>query len=203
MSKEYWTEFYSKRKAPESPTLFATYLMDNYLKGDELLLELGCGNGRDSLFFAASGLNVVGVDLCEQEVVRLNSDNGLSNVTFVADSMASFPEAKYDVIYSRFSLHAVPEEVENEVFKRAACNLKEGGLLAIEVRSVNDSLYGVGTPAGNNAFITTHYRRFADFKTLKSKLSYLDYRIIEAHEARGFAPYNEEDPVVIRVIATT
>lgn len=49
--REYWNQFYlmSAGKLTE-PSNFAYFAL-NYLKPEKSLMELGCGNGRDSVFF--------------------------------------------------------------------------------------------------------------------------------------------------------
>ena len=48
---EYWNKYYEKNSAPVEPSLFAKYVAEELQPG-KTLLELGCGNGRDSLFFS-------------------------------------------------------------------------------------------------------------------------------------------------------
>src|SRR5262245_8051610 len=58
----YWNAFYRDRHADlEAPSSFATHVLSK-LGAGALLFELGCGNGRDALFFASKGLRVVACD---------------------------------------------------------------------------------------------------------------------------------------------
>lgn len=47
---EYWNRFYGEGKAVEKPSLFAQFALEQMQSGKSLL-ELGCGNGRDSVYF--------------------------------------------------------------------------------------------------------------------------------------------------------
>jgi cyclopropane fatty-acyl-phospholipid synthase-like methyltransferase len=201
VDKQYWEKFYSGMIAPVNPTPFARYFFEKYMTQGQCILDLGCGNGRDSVFFARHGLYVTGVDQCAQELARIQTNECEHRLSLVACDMSEFPQGKYHAIYSRFSLHAVSEATENILLAEISRSLAENGLLALEVRSTKDDLFGVGQPAGRNAFVTTHYRRFVDFHEIQEKIKALGFRIVEANESRGFAPYQNEDPVVIRVIA--
>lgn len=71
----------------------------------------------------------------------------------------------------------------------------------MEVRSVNDDLYGKGEKAGNNAYVYNgHFRRFLKREELERKISNVGFKIEYSEEQRGFAPFGESDPPIIRMI---
>jgi 2-polyprenyl-3-methyl-5-hydroxy-6-metoxy-1,4-benzoquinol methylase len=57
----YWDEYYKKDAAPSFPSPFAGYVA-NKLRTKQNILEIGCGNGRDSKFFSSKGHHVTGLD---------------------------------------------------------------------------------------------------------------------------------------------
>ena len=72
MNKEYWEIYYSKHREPNKPSSFALFCV-NYVKAGCTLIELGCGNGRDSIFFSREvDLSVIAVDQCQEELWFLN-----------------------------------------------------------------------------------------------------------------------------------
>ena len=81
------------------------------------------------------------------------------------------------------------------------------GLFCIEARSIHDPLCGQGKEVGRNAYIGSsphsppHYRRFIILKELLDQLDALDFEVLFSGEKNGWAVYNNEDPVVIRVVA--
>ena len=80
--------------------------------------------------------------------------------------------------------------------------LKQGGKFFIEVRSVNDPLYGKGKAVERNAFFyDNHYRRFIVRDELVGSLEKRGFRVEYAKEQTGFAPYGNDDPPVIRIVA--
>ena len=79
--------------------------------------------------------------------------------------------------------------------------LKKGGKFFLEVRSIHDELYGKGNKVGENAFIYNgHYRRFIKKELLEKKLVENGFKVEYSCEDRGFAPFGNDDPPVIRMI---
>lgn len=104
--------------------------------------------------------------------------------------------------YSRFTIHAINQKQERMLLGSMARALKPGGKFFIEVRSVHDPLYGKGEALERNAFFyDNHYRRFLVLDELTEALRQAGFRIEYAREQTGFAPYGNDDPPVIRVVA--
>lgn len=210
---EYWNDYYKNRKEIEPPTEFAKsvsdFILDECKKEESILTEkklmdIGCGNGRDSRYFAGLGLNVIGVDAAKEAISELSEEFDNSNITFVCDDFVkskTLYQIGYDYCYSRFSLHAISAKQQHILLKNIYTCLKKSGLLFIEVRGISDTLYGKGKQVSKNAFIYNgHYRRFADKDELKDELENIGFDIEYAEESSGFAIYKDEDPVAIRII---
>jgi len=230
-NQAYWDRFYSHNdRIPTTPTTFAQLVLpwlESTLSSCSLV-ELSCANGRDALWFAARGVQrVVALDLSHSSIARLqaaidqshsHSDSGMSSngladhVTFVEADFSNLPtnvqEAPLaiptvNVVYSRFTLHAIDAQAQARALRWAWSALPKGGLLAIEVRSVLGSLYGKGTPVKGerDAFVHGHYRRFLRHDELTAELRGLGFEIAYDDERSGVAVFGDDDPVVLRVIA--
>ena len=57
----HWDEYYKKDKAQSFPSPFALYVA-NKLSTQQDILEIGCGNGRDSKFSSSKGHHVTGLN---------------------------------------------------------------------------------------------------------------------------------------------
>ena len=68
--RDYWNTYYNKKLELDYPSNFARDIVKNLKKGS-VLIDLGCGNGRDSLFFAENGLNVIAIDMSEAAITKL------------------------------------------------------------------------------------------------------------------------------------
>lgn len=219
MDKSYWSKFYAKHIADKKPSLFAKFVWENYLremphfchiersevsqKNSLRLIELGCGNGRDSVYFAKNGVTVLGIDQCENMIDSLNKKHKSANLAFKSGDFTALPNAEsaFDTIYSRFTLHSINASQQSNLFKWISANLKADGILAIECRGYKNALYGLGEMVETDAFIyENHYRRFVNLESLLEILGD-DYQIAFAKEDKGFAPFKDEDDFFVRIIA--
>lgn len=205
MDKKYWKNYYEKQEAPVQASLFAQYVLKNYLKEKSSLVEFGCGNGRDSLFFALHGVNVVAIDQCENEISVLSRNNKFQNIKFVCDDFTKLGEmGSFDSAYSRFTLHSITEKEENDTIKWAYEHLKKNGKLLVEARGKKNELYKLGTPVKGeqDAYVyEEHSRRFVDMDKLCNKLTKMGFNIVSAEEKAGFAPFGDTDYVFMRIVA--
>jgi tellurite methyltransferase len=206
MDKEYWENFYKMRNEDLKPSLFAKYVRKNFAVEGNSLIELGCGNGRDAIFFAGEGLNVYAVDQCENEIKFLTSEYELfRNLVFRAADFSNLKDGNLvDIIYSRFTLHAISKEQESRTLAWAYKNLNKNGYFCIEVRGQKNELYKLGEKVKNENdtyLYNNHCRRFLNFETLCISIKQLGFSIIVAAEEKGFAPFAGEDETYIRIIA--
>lgn len=203
----YWNNYYagSVSVAREEPSLFARAMLQHYMESGKNLIELGCGNGRDSLYFAKNGINVTGIDASQIAIEELCERTSLDNCVFICDdfvSVESIYQIQYDYCYSRFTLHAINEQQENQIIQKVYDMLKENGYFFIEARSVHDGKFGLGQAVEKNAYICDgHYRRFIEPAELVSKLEYIGFTIVEQEESDIFAPQKGDNAVCVRVVA--
>lgn len=207
--EDYWNQYYTDKKLENveklEPSLFARYVFEKYMEKEKQLIELGCGNGRDSLWFAEKGLCVTGIDSSEIVIKDLQKRMSSDWCTFICDdfvSAESIYQIQYDYCYSRFTLHAINERQEDQILEKAYGMLKEEGCLFIEARSIHDGKYGLGKQVERNAFIYDgHYRRYIEQSELILKLKKIGFVIVENAESSQFAPKEGENAVCIRVVA--
>lgn len=204
MDKSYWEQYYSKHTSPFAPSPFAYWVVNKLTKENELL-ELGCGNARDAVFFHRNGIKVTAIDQVASQVNYLNKEYADENLQFICDDFTNIQtvDQSFDYIYSRFTIHSINYQQEIMTLKWVKEHLKSNGLFLMEVRSIKDELFQAGTQVENedNAKITDHYRRFIRFDRLKQDIRKLGLTIEYSVESNGLAPYKDEDPTVIRVIA--
>lgn len=87
LNVKYWNNIYKNELEtvckPSNFTLFAA----SYMQADKKVIDIGCGNGRDSLLFIDNGLRVVGVDSSEVAINRLNNRDCDKISMFVCDDL--------------------------------------------------------------------------------------------------------------------
>ncbi len=200
---DYWNSYYKHMPDISHPSSFAKDIT-KYLKESSTILDLGCGNGRDSIYFLSLGLNVTAIDASNLVIEMLQNQYQEESICFICDDFvcsSMIYAGQYDYCYSRFSLHAINEEQENELIKNVFKVLKTGGKFFVEVRSIHDELYGKGKAVGKNAYIYNgHFRRFLIREELERKLVEVGFKIVYSSEQTGFAPFEGTNPPIIRII---
>ena len=199
----YWDEYYKKDNTPSFPSPFAEYVA-NKLSTQQDILEIGCGNGRDSKFFSSKGHHVTGLDRSREAIElckNLYSNEPIEFFFGTITDIVKTHKKTYDLIYSRFVIHAMSLDEELETLRISYKLLNKNGHFFIECRSVNDPLVNKGEILSHTERVEGHYRRFIILEELKHRLVQVGFDVIETIESNGLAEYKDEDPVVIRVKA--
>ena len=112
-----------------APSAFAREAGDLLAPGARVL-ELGCGEGRDSVYFAARGFDVTAIELSRaglRKGERLARHRRVT-VRWVCADAADLPVAgRFDLVYSCGSVHYVPRAARPRLFARARAMTHPGG----------------------------------------------------------------------------
>ena len=178
MNYNYWKEFYQKKRLLK-PSSFAKFIL-KYIPKNSNIVDVGCGNGRDSYYFASKGFQVVGIDFA-------NLPNNAKNAIFLKKKAKEINKllSDTDVIYSRFFLHVLnSKQLENFI-------QNSQGLFMAETRAIGD----------NTILFPDHKRYFVDGENLLKLLIDNEFKILYYEKNKGLAKMGKEDPLIIRVIA--
>ncbi|WP_377520228.1 class I SAM-dependent methyltransferase [Priestia megaterium] len=103
------------------------------------IIDLGCGEGRDSLFLAQKDLNVTGIDISHAALTKARQkalDRNLTNVTFMERDviyLRNLENEKYDLAMNMGCLHMITEEEQrSKHIQRVFELLKPGGHFLID-----------------------------------------------------------------------
>ena len=124
--------------------------------GKTSLLELGAGQGRDTLFLAQNEFDVTAVDYCRAAVDIIREKARAANLSARVYAVCgdvreplTFEDASFDGCYSHMlfcmALTAAQLERLSAEIRRV---LKPGGLNIYTVRNTRDPWYGTGIPRG-------------------------------------------------------
>jgi len=196
MDKKYWESYYKTTEIFEQSD-FAEFVL-RYIKPTESIIDLGCGTGRDSIYFANNSITTIAVDQSETAIDNLNNVCNDYLSTICVD-LKDLDMSDITHAYSRFSLHSIEEDTENILLHNIKNNISDK--FFIEVRSDKDKLVNQ---------TTDHYRRFINFESLLTKLITFGFKINYAELSKGFSiyntkfnvNYNELDPTLIRIVCT-
>lgn len=202
----YWDQFYQTDRLgiEDIPSQFATFVIGEFSKSNAII-DIGCGNGRDSFFFCRHMENVVGVDASRNAVEHCNQKAGhlgLNNVGFhhldlAGDGCLNFLEGlaldfSGVVAYARFLVHAIDEESEVNLLKMASFVSDRGGAVAFEFRTHRDENQKKET--------STHYRRYINPLEFMENARSAGLNLAYFTEGFGFAKYKSDDAHVARLI---
>ena len=98
--------------------------------GPYVILDLGCGPGRDLCQFSALGHEVVGLDGSIElvQIARANTNCEVLHQNFLN---LDLPVARFDGIFANASLFHVPSSQLPQVLDKLAATLKAGGCLGV------------------------------------------------------------------------
>lgn len=205
--RKYWDAFYSQQRqlVPKEPSPFATWVNEHHGSGRPLV-DVGCGTGRDSLWFASQGRHVVGIDYNlgvlrraarRSERRELDTEFHLVNLydsraVLAWGARLAHREEPCDV-YARFTLHALREEGQANLVRLASMALRREGKLFLEFRTPEDS---------DLPHVFNHKRHFLSPDEARALVTTAGGRVVDQVVGRGLAPYESEDPHVCRMVAT-
>ena len=195
----YWNNYYKEQVHTMLPTDFAVTISE-LIDPNRLILDLGCGNGRDSIYFNSLGHTVVALDSSIEALNKVREHSQEKIITVLSDfSKLDLNYSIFDIVYSRFSLHSMDSISYLNAIKNAYKSLKNDGLFFIEVRSTKDELFEQGLQITDKIYKTDHSRRFFDLHDLTEDLKDLGFIVYYSQQSRGWAVFGDDDPEVIRV----
>ena len=156
-----WDNVYSNDSAffGEEPSDFAQKCYSFFKRYDvKSLLELGCGQGRDTIFFASNGFDVHAIDASKVAIENINQKIRQKNISldlrhFKVRQSLPYDNSYFDAVYSHmfYNMRFTDEEL-GFLFKESNRVLKNNGLLYFSVRNDKDVSYNKGKKIDNYVY---------------------------------------------------
>jgi ubiquinone/menaquinone biosynthesis C-methylase UbiE len=145
--QRYWNnDLYSKDHAiwGHNPSMAAEYLVEE-LKSifrTPKLLDLGCGYGRNSIFFSVNGCDVVGVDFSEAAITDARSYATHTSISYFVGDIFNLPfdESNFDVVFCNFVIHWYTLDEIKECLDEIYRVLIPGGILCLGIPKFLETL---------------------------------------------------------------
>lgn len=202
----YWENYYKSGKELQrlTPSQFCVFSAGE-IEGNNFVIDVGCGNGRDALYLSYLGHSVVGVDQSQTAIDYCHRANTNLALECQFETMSinnldlNYLIEKYNhnnldvAIYSRFFLHAITD-AEEDIFLSSCLKQPKVKKVFVEFRTLRDRALDKQTES--------HYRRFINPCSVTSKLENDDFSVSYYVEGFGFAKYRNDDAYVARCIST-
>jgi SAM-dependent methyltransferase len=193
---------------PAEPSSFGRWVVGREQRHNPrpLVVDVGCGNGRDTRLFADRGHDVLGLDYspaaleCAQGLLGPPADGGELRVVDLNDLRATLvlgaELAAADtpvVVYARYVANAVDDDGRDNLWRMAAMALRRGGHMYLEFCTTRDESLARGLE-------DQQYRRFLDPREVSGELERHGAAVVHQEEGRGLSPYRFGDPYVCRLV---
>jgi 2-polyprenyl-3-methyl-5-hydroxy-6-metoxy-1,4-benzoquinol methylase len=181
----YYQNFWNERYAGHNylyGTEANTFLVENVDLLCGPVLSLSEGEGRNAVFMASRGLNVLGVDCSEiglQKAQSLAKSRGVVIETEVADLVEFQPKENHYGSVISISAH-LPSFIRNRFYPLIERALKPGGIVLLEAYSENQLAKNTGGPKDIDMLMTVEKLR-QEFEHLEPILA----REIEREVSEG------------------
>ena len=203
----YWNNFYkkeSKNVEIYNESTFAKFTYKKILNKKGKILDIGCGNGRDSYFFNKKGFKVVGIDI-SQKAIQKNLKNKVKNLIFKKfDIGKNKIKTKFEIIYCRFFLHTIDETLENKLINLIRNAKNNGTIVFFEFRNYKDKIFGKFNAKDHNKvveFEKGHFRRIIDPSKFKKKfISETKSKVIYQKNGANLSVVKKDNPNLSRMI---
>ncbi len=210
MKSSFWNKHYQKFSV-QQPSAFSSYCVTNFLRREDVVVELGCGNGRDGTILSEVVSHYSGIDACPVAIesfskkIDQHQDTQSRNVELLQGDFTNIDFSRFAknnerlAIYSRFSLHSINYEEASRLLSNIERLDPSSWIFMLEARTIFDEFYGIGKELGKHEFESDHYRRFIDpAEFLREASTRFNVRYFEV--ADGFAKFGKENPIVMRAV---
>lgn len=196
---DYWEKFYKEgtSKSLLENSDFSKFVL-HYIQqklssmdsiSEKTLLDIGCGNGKDTFYLRENGINSFGIDMnCDLEPPYFERKDALD-----------ISEA-YDYYYMRFFLHTIEENQMDKLMDNILTIMKEDSYIFIETRST----LGITSEDKKETNFKSgigeaHFRMLysLDYLTNKFRNKFI---IVNSEESKGLAIFKGMDPYIIRMV---
>ena len=149
MNPEFWNEVFGAEDYVygTAPNVFLTS-WKQLLEAGQRALAVADGEGRNGVWLAEQGLDVLSVDMSDvglKKAQALARERGVTIRTECANLKDwAWPEAEFDVIVSIFA--HFPPDIRHEIHRKMVAALRPGGCIILQAYTPRQVEYGTGGP---------------------------------------------------------
>ena len=208
-TKNFWDSFYKDQNNQKitDASSFAHFVCE-FIQEDSLVIDMGCGNGRDSRYLNLFN-DLVGIDQSDEAIEFCRTQSrSMAEMTKTLDfrvlpiedeNICQILKAEYIkerenvFVYARFFLHAIDKTQYERFWDVAQCLSHDSSVsVGVEFRTNEDEK--------NFKQFPDHFRRYLDPSAVVTDAELRGFKVREIHQGYGFAKYKNEDPHLARII---
>jgi cyclopropane fatty-acyl-phospholipid synthase-like methyltransferase len=185
----YWNTLYSKNNYfGEGPTKLAKLAEKLFQeKNTQKILEVGCGQGRDAIYFSQLGLDVHAFDLSSnaiQSIISTKQKMNLNKLNVFEHNVTkplTFPDEHFDFVYSNLALQFFELKTLSNILQNISKVMQKNSTFLLSTKKEGDKYYKTGKKISDIAYetkgITRYFHPIDDLKSIFSeqfKISKID-----------------------------
>jgi tellurite methyltransferase len=166
----------------------------------QLVLDVGCGDGKNAIWLASRGARVLAVDVSRLAINRATTQDPERRVAWaVADATALplLPEARFDAVVAYGLLHCLPDEgAVHEAILNLQALTKEGGLHLTVTFNSRDQGLGEAHPGFRPTLLP--HNRYVDAYGSWGVVEATDELLHETHPHNGIPHHHSMTRIIAR-----
>lgn len=135
VTKELAKEFYEWIPHDKTEADATMVLLDEYLTTEKIVLDLGCGVGLESRYFAERGTQVVGVDISHKNIIqaKVNNHEYHKTASFIVDDITTMTlDRQFNIVLLHDVLEHVFEAEQEITLLNAIRHTSKNGIIFIK-----------------------------------------------------------------------
>lgn len=203
-TQKHWNTFYKKNKLKKNSS-FSNFVLKK-INNNADIIDIGCGDGRDSFFFKDFFKKVHALDKSSVVIKKNNirkKKHKINNLKFTKNNIAKerfWWKKKYKNIYARFFIHAINYKEQLFFLKNLKKISSASSLIFLEFRTIDDPTFKYGTKLSKYERIYGHYRRFINVRDFKKILKENKFKILYYKSSFDFSVFRNQKPHLARFI---
>jgi len=196
----YWNNYYKSKNKRLPNSDFSEFALSKMEKMSSLI-DIGCGDGRDSYFFSKNQIKTKGIDF-SLDTINLNKKHSNQLLSFEYLDLQKINKINeiFDYAYCRFIFHSINEKVESTLLDWLSLHISKS--IFIETRIFDNK---------NKNIVTNHYRRFFLEDDFIIKIKERNFKIEYSKSSYNFSKYKNIykvndltfDPLILRLIISS
>ena len=200
MKHDYWNFFYKNKSINNKlnfPSQFSIFTLSKDVEKN-ILIELGCGNGRDACYMANYYNKIIAIDSSKIAIKdNIKKFKNIKNLVFLRENLTrkitlEIPNKEKKTVYARFFFHTLKNKEILATVNKLSSLLNKNEKVFLEYRTHLDKK--------TKKIFKKHFRNYIDPKKMVKIFKKENFINIYSNSSYGYALFGNEDPYIARQI---